>query len=114
MSRAVATHSAAMDEVRDRLLAALSGLTPRRADPQIISTVTGQVREGTDFGPEHWFENLRRTVRFRDAAQTALGLGAGVFVDLSPSQPLAGSLQLALADAGVQGLAARRGCAPRS
>jgi acyl transferase domain-containing protein len=67
--------------------------------------VTGQLREGTEFGPEHWFENLRRTVRFWDAAQTALGLGAGVFVDLSPGQPLAGSLQQALAGAGIRGLA---------
>ncbi|MEU9092424.1 type I polyketide synthase [Streptomyces sp. NPDC048428] len=103
VSQAVATHSSAMDEMREGLLAALSGLTPRQADPQIISTVTGQVREGTGFGPEHWFENMRRTVRFWDAAQTALGLGAGAFVDLSPRQPLAGSLQRALADAGVQG-----------
>ncbi|WP_393055898.1 type I polyketide synthase [Streptomyces sp. LN549] len=105
VSQAVATHSSAMDEMREGLLAALSGLTPRQADPQIISSVTGQVREGADFGPEHWFENMRRTVRFWDAAQTAIGLGAGAFVDLSPRQPLASSLQQALADAGVQGLA---------
>jgi len=105
VSRAVATHSPAMDEVREELLAALSGLAPRPAGLPIISTVTGQVRDGTDFGPEHWFENLRRTVRFSDAAQTAVGLGAGVFVDLSPGQPLAGSLQQALARDEVPGLA---------
>ncbi|MFG2551508.1 type I polyketide synthase [Streptomyces sp. NPDC048581] len=105
VSQAVATHSSAMDAMREQLLDALSGLTPRPAGPQIVSTVTGQVREGTDFGPEHWFENMRRTVRFWDAAQTALGLGAGLFVDLSPGQPLASSLQRALADAEVEGLA---------
>jgi acyl transferase domain-containing protein len=105
VSRAVATHGPAMDEVREELLARLSGLAPRPAALPVISTVTAQVLDGTEFGPEHWFENLRRTVRFWDAAQTAVDLGAGVFVDLSPGQPLAGSLQQALARGEGGGLA---------
>jgi acyl transferase domain-containing protein len=105
VSRAVATHSPAMDEAREGLLAALSGLAPGPASPPVISTVTGQVRDGAGFGPGHWFENLRRTVRFWEAAQAALGLGAEAFIELSPGQPLAGSLQQALAAAGVAGLA---------
>ena len=50
---------------------------------QFIGGTTGAVvAAGTPF-PDYWYRNLRDTVRFDRAVESAVGLGAGIFVEMS-------------------------------
>lgn len=50
---------------------------------QFIGGTTGAVvAAGTPF-PDYWYRNLRDTVRFDRAVESAVGLGAGTFVEMS-------------------------------
>ena len=70
-----AFHSAQMDPIRDELLAALEGIRPRPATLPLFSTVTGRPIEGPELGPEYWWDNVRRTVRFADGVERLIELG---------------------------------------
>ena len=82
-----AFHSAQMDPIRDELLAALAGIQPRRARLPLCSTVTGRRIEGPELGPEYWWDNVRRTVRFADGVDRLIELGCDSAVELS-AQPV--------------------------
>ena len=68
----IAFHSAAMDPIRDDVLAALSFLDDRPfdADAAFISSVTGETAERLDAA--YWWSNVRRPVSFASAMETAL------------------------------------------
>ena len=82
-----AFHSAQMDPIRDELLAALEGIRPRPASLPLFSTVTGRPIEGPELGPEYWWDNVRRTVRFADGVERLIELGCDTAIELSP-QPV--------------------------
>lgn len=64
-----------------------------------ISTVTGkpECRFDADYG---WL-NLRQPVRFRDAVEAAVGLGATTFLELGPAATLAGPARSTALEAGA-------------
>ena len=68
----IAFHSAAMDPIRDDVLAALAFLDDRafEADAAFISSVTGEATERLDAA--YWWSNVRRPVSFAAAMETAL------------------------------------------
>ena len=68
----IAFHSAAMDPIRDDVLATLSFLDDRPfdADAAFISSVTGEASERLDAA--YWWSNVRRPVSFAAAMETAL------------------------------------------
>ncbi|MFJ7212994.1 SDR family NAD(P)-dependent oxidoreductase [Amycolatopsis sp. NPDC098790] len=72
-----ASHSAQVESVRDELLAALNGITPRRPTIPFRSTVS----DAAAFDAEYWYRNLRQTVQFERAVES---LGEGVFLEMSP------------------------------
>ncbi|MBM7776027.1 acyl transferase domain-containing protein [Actinokineospora baliensis] len=80
----VASHSPQMDPLREDLLAELDAITPMRATVPILSTVTGQVCDGTEFDAGYWVRNLREPVLFWDAVTRLMDTGNGVFVEMSP------------------------------
>jgi len=80
-------HTAQMDPIRDPLLAALEGIRPRPATLPLFSTVTGRPIEGRELGPEYWWDNVRRTVRFADGVERLIELGCDAAVELS-AQPV--------------------------
>lgn len=82
-------HSRRMDPVRDRLLERLADLQPRPSRIPFLSTVTGAVCPGTDLGATYWWRNIRRPVRFMDAALAALDADARILVELGPDALLA-------------------------
>jgi acyl transferase domain-containing protein/aryl carrier-like protein len=82
-----AFHSAQMDPIRDELLAALSSIEPRPATLPLFSTVTGRPIAGPELGPEYWWDNVRRTVRFADGVERLIELGCDAAVELS-AQPV--------------------------
>ncbi|MET7774019.1 type I polyketide synthase [Nocardia sp. NPDC005366] len=82
-----ASHSVHVDQLRDPVLAALTGIVPRtvpEGGPVFVSTVTGQAMDTAALTPEYWFTNLRETVRFDLAIATAFEAGARAFVESSP------------------------------
>jgi acyl transferase domain-containing protein/acyl carrier protein len=83
-----AFHSAAMDPVRDALLADLAGLAPREAALPMLSSVTGEVLEAGGAGALYWWRNLRQPVRFEAAVRAAVAQGARVFLEIGPNPVL--------------------------
>ncbi|GLZ27950.1 hypothetical protein Lesp02_01400 [Lentzea sp. NBRC 105346] len=79
----VASHSTQIDELRDELLAALDGITPRAADVPFCSTLTGEVIDTTGLDASYWFDSLRGTVRFDTATRALLSAGFDTFVEVS-------------------------------
>ena len=79
-----AFHSPQMHPVRDPLLRCLANLRPQRSHTPIISTVTGKIASGLEFGAEYWWQNVRQSVRFADAMQAATELGFGVAIEIGP------------------------------
>ncbi|HSK05096.1 MAG TPA: SDR family NAD(P)-dependent oxidoreductase, partial [Kofleriaceae bacterium] len=84
-----ASHCAQIDELRDRLVAELAGLAPRRAALPLYSTVHGAALDGRELDAGYWFANLRQPVRFGDAIGALLADGHRGFVEVSPHPVLA-------------------------
>ncbi|MFJ3671578.1 type I polyketide synthase [Streptomyces sp. NPDC090106] len=89
-----ASHSAQVEPLSASLPALLTAIRPRRTRTALYSTVTGDLLDGTELGPEYWYRNLRSTVRFRQAVEAAHVAGHRAFVEVSP-HPV---LTLGLAD----------------
>ena len=87
-----AFHSAQMDPIRDELLAALEGIEPRAATLPMFSTVTGQRVAGPELGPEYWWNNVRRTVRFADGVDCLIEHGCDTVIELSAHPALAAAV----------------------
>ncbi|WP_220499452.1 type I polyketide synthase [Microbispora sp. H10949] len=64
-----ASHSAHVEAIRDELTEVLAPVTPHTTDVPIFSTVTGDFADGASLDAEYWYQNLRRTVRFDEAAR---------------------------------------------
>ncbi|MFD9545641.1 SDR family NAD(P)-dependent oxidoreductase, partial [Streptomyces sp. NPDC060022] len=77
-----ASHSSRMDQLRERILADLAGLSPAVGTVPMLSTLTGGLVEGgLDAG--YWFDNLRSTVEFETAVRSLLEQGMRTFVEVS-------------------------------
>ncbi|WP_258038847.1 type I polyketide synthase, partial [Streptomyces sp. SM12] len=79
-----ASHSAQVEELRERIVTDLAGLTPVSSTVPLYSTLTGGVIDTASMDGGYWFDNLRSTVRFDDATRALLGDGRSVFVECSP------------------------------
>jgi acyl transferase domain-containing protein/SAM-dependent methyltransferase/NAD(P)-dependent dehydrogenase (short-subunit alcohol dehydrogenase family)/acyl carrier protein len=86
-----AFHSHLIAPFQQEMMHAVESIQPHPAHMPVISTVSGRLAEGSDFGPAYWAENIRQPVRFADAVSTVLqtGIKAGTttFLELSP-QPV--------------------------
>ncbi|RZS32689.1 acyl transferase domain-containing protein [Herbihabitans rhizosphaerae] len=87
-----ASHSAHVEDLRERLLADLGPITPRAGEVPMVSTVTGDWTDGSIVDAEYWFTNLRQTVRFETAIR-ALAVDHGAFVEVSPHPVVAMGIQ---------------------
>jgi acyl transferase domain-containing protein/acyl carrier protein len=96
-----ASHSAAVEELRDRLLEALAGLEPVSGDVPFFSTATGGFLDTAQLDGEYWYRSLRERVRFEDATR-ALAPDACAFVEVSPHPVLGVALGETLEDMGVE------------
>ena len=77
-------HGRIMDPTEKPLLRDLAGLKPSAGTTAMVSTVTGQVLAGKEFGASYWWRNIREPVRFCDAVQEATRQGARVFIEVGP------------------------------
>src|SRR6185312_1449260 len=72
---AFAFHSAAMDPIRDGLLADLAGLTSKAPDAVLISTVTAEKAAAGELDAAYWWRNIRNPVRFAEGMARLVGDG---------------------------------------
>ncbi|MFV8050846.1 mycobactin polyketide synthase MbtD [Mycobacterium sp. 48b] len=76
-------HTTALDSARAELESMLPTAQFSESPVQFIGSATADVVEaGTDFA-DYWYTNLRSTVRFDRAVETAARRGARIFVELS-------------------------------
>ncbi|WP_206442183.1 type I polyketide synthase, partial [Streptomyces boncukensis] len=77
-----ASHSPQMEQLRERILADLDGLSAVAGPVPMRSTLTGAPVEGP-LDAAYWFDNLRSTVEFEDAVQSLLAQGMRTFIEVS-------------------------------
>ncbi|MEU1321151.1 type I polyketide synthase, partial [Streptomyces tibetensis] len=95
-----AFHSSHMDGVLDEFRAIAESLTFHAPRIPIVSTVTGELATPDELtSPDYWARQIRRPVRFVDAARALHRHGATVFVETGPDAVLAPLTRTALADA---------------
>ncbi|MFJ9608935.1 type I polyketide synthase [Kitasatospora sp. NPDC101176] len=94
-----ASHSAAVDALREGLHADLDGIVPRAGTVPMVSTVDGGPVRAGDLTRDYWFRNLRGTVRFHAAVQELLTAGHRTFLEVSPHPTLTFGIEDAMADA---------------
>jgi polyketide synthase 5 len=80
----VASHTPHVEPVLAELGALLQDLTPMAPEVPYYSATLFDSREQPYCDAEYWLDNLRYTVRFSAAVQTALEDGFRVFAELSP------------------------------
>ncbi|WP_017599745.1 type I polyketide synthase [Nocardiopsis lucentensis] len=85
-----ASHTPHVERLRARITAELAGITPRRPDVPMYSTVTGGHLDGTALDAEYWYRGLARPVEFEAATRELLAYGHDAFIEVGP-HPLLGS-----------------------
>ncbi len=96
-------HSAAMTEIRDELLAAVSDVRPATPVLDVYSTVTGARMITDRHDASYWWHNARDTVRFATALTAAIGDGHRLFLEVGPHPVLAANIRDLLRGSDVTG-----------
>ncbi|MEU4997064.1 type I polyketide synthase [Streptomyces sp. NPDC021622] len=84
-----ASHSAQVEDVRQRLAADLAPVSPRSAAIDFHSTVKGALVDTATLDAAYWYDNLRDPVLFEDAVRDLVGRGYRTFIEISPHPVLA-------------------------
>ncbi|RQX45330.1 polyketide synthase, partial [Micromonospora chalcea] len=98
-----ASHSAAVQEVAERLRADLADVSPQPGHTRLVSTLTGDWVDPASVDAGYWYDNLRQTVQFDAAVRVAVEAGHTTFVEISPHPVLTMPVTAILDDAGVTG-----------
>ncbi|CAN3985620.1 type I polyketide synthase [Kitasatospora purpeofusca] len=96
-----ASHSSHVEEIRERLLSDLDGITPLAGAVPYYSGVTGDLLDTKALGAEYWYRNLRQTVEFERATRSLLAAGHRVFIESGPQPALMYAIEDTAADAGA-------------
>jgi acyl transferase domain-containing protein/acyl carrier protein len=91
-----AFHSAAMEPIRDGLLADLAGLSSRPPERLLVSTVTAEPVAAGQLDADYWWHNIRRPVRFSEGMKALVEAGFRIFVEIGPNPVLQAYLHDAL------------------
>jgi polyketide synthase 12 len=97
-----ASHSVAVDEIRDQLAEALAGIEPQSARTVFFSTVTGGIQDTAGLDADYWFRNIRQTVEFSSAVRTASQSGYRTFIESSPHPALIAGIEDTATDGGAE------------
>ncbi|MBX3579784.1 MAG: thioester reductase domain-containing protein [Rhizobiaceae bacterium] len=87
-----AFHTAQMDPIRDDLVASLVGTRPGDGGVPFVSTVTGEVVQGSGIDAAYWWKNVREPVRFEKAIRSCVDLGTDLFIEVGPHSSLVNSV----------------------
>ena len=98
-----AFHSRQMDPFEQELRDNLEGVSSRRPDIPMYSTVTGRPIEPDELSGKYWWRNMRCPVLFKDAAEAMIDEGFNTFVELGAHPALTPPLRSCLAHRGREG-----------
>ncbi|MBQ1070731.1 acyltransferase domain-containing protein, partial [Micromonospora sp. D75] len=98
-----ASHSAAVQDVAERLRADLADVSPQPGHTRLVSTLTGDWVDPSSMNAGYWYDNLRQTVQFDGAVRVAVAAGHTTFIEISPHPVLTMPVTAILDDAGVTG-----------
>jgi acyl transferase domain-containing protein/NADPH:quinone reductase-like Zn-dependent oxidoreductase/NAD(P)-dependent dehydrogenase (short-subunit alcohol dehydrogenase family)/acyl carrier protein len=98
-------HAPVMDEIGPELRAELRGISPKKTEIPLVSTVTGALIDGATLDADYWVRNIREPVSFRKAMQALVAGGCSTFVELGAHPVLGTSINECLAANGVNGTA---------
>ncbi|PPK71410.1 type I polyketide synthase [Actinokineospora auranticolor] len=87
-----ASHSPAVEALRDDLTTAFAEVRPRRSAVEFHSTVTAGPIDTTTLDAGYWFDNLRQPVRLSDTVAGLAAAGHRVFLEISPHPVLTAAL----------------------
>ena len=106
----VASHSPHVEPVLDELADALADITPLAPEVPYYSATLFDPREQPYCDADYWVDNLRHTVRFSAAVQSALEDGYRVFAELAPHPLLVRAIEqtASIMDVPVAALAGMR------
>ncbi len=96
-----ASHSVAVEELRDQLIEALRGIEPVSCGVPFFSTATGAFLDTAELDGEYWYRSLRERVRFEEAVRALAG-DACAFIEVSPHPVLGVAMRETLEDLGVE------------
>jgi pimaricinolide synthase PimS1 len=98
-----AAHSAQIRPLRDELIEAFAPISPRTGAIPFYSTVTGEVLDTAELGPDYWYRNLRETVRFEPVLRSLLDRGSRAFIEIAPHPVLGFGAQETIDDTPADG-----------
>ncbi|MEO6501009.1 MAG: type I polyketide synthase [Jatrophihabitantaceae bacterium] len=99
-----ASHSAAMEQLRQQLSEALAPVRPVSVGVTFLSTLTGQPMDTAGLDAEYWYRSLCQPVQFGQATRLALAEGCRVFLECSPHPVLVAAVEETIEDAEQQAL----------
>ncbi|MFE7798661.1 type I polyketide synthase [Nocardia sp. NPDC057440] len=79
-----ASHSKAVELLRDRLLEELAPIRPQSGSVPFFSTVFADRLDTAELDAEYWYRSLREPVRFADAVTALIEDGITGFIEASP------------------------------
>ncbi|ASF06283.2 hypothetical protein NBRGN_054_01060 [Nocardia brasiliensis NBRC 14402] len=102
----VASHSAHVDPILDRLRTTLAELAPRPPRLPFYSTVTDDACDPGPLDAQYWVDNLRRPVRFAAACAAAVTAGHRLLIESSPHPLAVGAIIDSTSDLGIEDVVA--------
>jgi acyl transferase domain-containing protein len=79
--------------VRDQVIAALSGLSPKTSALPFYSTLAGEIVDTAELNGLYWYDNLRERVLFESCVRRLAEDGFRVFIEMSPHPVLSVPVQ---------------------
>ncbi|MGO4649852.1 type I polyketide synthase, partial [Nocardia sp. 2YAB30] len=89
-----ASHSVAVERIRDRLLAEWAPIRPTSGSVPFFSTVTAEFVDTAGLDAGYWYRGLRERVRFAEAIEALIGAGMNAFVEASPHPVVSTAIEL--------------------
>ncbi|MEU2042072.1 SDR family NAD(P)-dependent oxidoreductase [Nocardia niwae] len=89
-----ASHSAAVERLRDRVLADLAPIQPKTGAVPFFSTVTAEFVDTAGLDAAYWYRGLREQVRFAESIEALLRAEMTAFVETSPHPVVASAIEL--------------------
>ncbi|MFC9681772.1 type I polyketide synthase [Streptomyces sp. NPDC056948] len=96
-----ASHSKAVERLRDRLLRDLAPITPRPGTVPLFSTVHADYVDTSRLNADYWYRALREPVRFAAASEALMRSGFTSFIETSPHPVLTVALAATAEAAGL-------------
>ena len=98
-----AFHSAALDPIRDDLIAQLGDVGGSDCGRRFVSTVTGRPIDGRDINADYWWRNIRDPVQFKPAIDHMIADQVRIFVEIGPNPALLSHIRDGLKIADITG-----------